>query len=54
MSSNDDSKRDDQRAAFEEEASAKQIGLVAEFFHFLLNTKVVADADHRVLLLSRC
>jgi membrane glycosyltransferase len=39
MSSQEDPKQNDQRSAFEKEASAKQTGLLAEFLHFLLNNK---------------
>jgi len=39
MSTGSEPTRDDQRSAFEEEAGAKQSGLLAEFLHFLLNNK---------------
>lgn len=39
MSTAKQPERDDQRSAFEEEASGRQSGLLAEFLHFLLNNK---------------
>ena len=39
MSTSTEPTRDQQRSAFEQEASSKQSGLLAEFAHFLLNNK---------------
>jgi hypothetical protein len=39
MSTPNEPSRNEQRSAFEEEASARQSGVLAEFGHFLLNNK---------------